>query len=119
MKHDRELLIGSIITVGDGRGFVVNGKRDRLIVTAAHCLPSLPPCHRMSYTEERTYGALLAPLGSKPTVWAECLFANPVADIAVLSSPDNQVLWDEADAYDALVESVTPFSIDMHQTLSR
>jgi hypothetical protein len=35
---------------------------------------------------------------------AECEFVDPVADITVLCSPDNQSLFDEADAYDALVE---------------
>ncbi len=39
-------LLPSIVTVGDGRGFVVEGIRsDLLVVTAAHCLPFFPPCH--------------------------------------------------------------------------
>jgi hypothetical protein len=101
-------LASSIITVGDGRGFVIEHEANRLIITAAHCLPFFPPCHGMSYTEERTYPALLGPLGNKPTVLAECLFADPIADIAVLGSPDNQVLFDEASAYEALTESVRP-----------
>jgi hypothetical protein len=50
-------------------------------------------------------------LGDKPTVWAECLFADPIADIAVLGSPDNQALFDEAGAYEALVESTSPIKI--------
>ena len=54
---------------------------------------------------------LLGPIGAEPKVWTECLFANPVADIAVLGPPDDQELGDEAEAYEALVESVTPFSI--------
>jgi hypothetical protein len=61
----------SVLKVGDGRGFVVNGERDRLVITAGHCLPGLPPCHGMSYIHERTYKKLLGPLGrKKPTVWA-------------------------------------------------
>jgi hypothetical protein len=88
----------AVITVGGGRGFVVMGKRrigeyyvtDEYVITAAHCLPHLPPCHACSYTEERTYEGLLAPLGGEPAVWAECLFADPVGDIAVLRSPDGQ-----------------------------
>src|ERR1700676_4429023 len=80
-------------------------------VTAAHCSPFFPPCHGASYTEERTYQALLAPLGSEPSVWAECLFADPIADLAVLGSPDNQVLFDEADAYEALVDDLPSFRI--------
>jgi hypothetical protein len=114
--NEKELLIGSVVTVGYGRGFVVNGKYDRLIITAAHCLyrggePYLPPAHAAMGTEDKTYEKLLAPLGAEPTIWAELLFANPVADIAVLGSPDDQELFNEANAYETLVESVTPFSI--------
>jgi hypothetical protein len=101
----------SVLTVGDGRGFVVSCRGERLVVTAAHCLPFFPPCLSMSDLGERTYTALLAPLGSKPAVWAECLFANPIADIAVLGSPDNQDLFHQAEAYEALMESVTPIAI--------
>jgi hypothetical protein len=101
----------AILVVGDGRGFVISHRHQRLIVTAAHCLPFFPPCHGASYTEERTYPKLLAPLGAQPEVWAECLFADPIADIAVLGSPDNQVFFEEANAYEALVESIEPFSI--------
>ena len=36
-------------------------------------------------------------------VWAECLFADPVADIAVLGVPDEQYLSSEAAAFEALV----------------
>jgi hypothetical protein len=84
---------------------------NRLVITAAHCLPIFHPAHGASYLHERTYRALLAPLGSEPAVCAECLFADPVADVAVLGSPDNQELGDEAEAYDALVDSVTPIAI--------
>jgi hypothetical protein len=35
-----------------------------------------------------------------------CLFADPIADIAVLGQPDNQELSDKADAYDQLVDDM-------------
>jgi hypothetical protein len=93
----------SVITVGDGRGFVVSDSQaNQLVITAAHCLPHFPPCHAMSDQSERTYQKLLAPLGEEPSVWAECMFADPIADIAVLGSPDNQELFDQADAYPLL-----------------
>lgn len=111
MKQQRQKAKTAVVTVGAGRGFVVNGKPDRFAVTAAHCLPFFPPCHGASGLEERTYKDLLAPLCSKPAVWAECLFADPIADIAVLGSPDNQELFAEAEAYEALVESTTPIAI--------
>ena len=34
----------AVIAVGDGRGFVVEGRGEKLcVITAAHCLPHLPP----------------------------------------------------------------------------
>src|SRR5215813_7310413 len=101
MTLDR-LDTNAIIRVGDGRGFVVEGEHDRFVITAAHCLPFFPPCHGASYLHERTYRALLGPLAQAPRVWAECLFADPIADIAVLRSPDGQELSDEADAFEEL-----------------
>lgn len=91
----------------------LNPYRDyRLVITAAHCLPKLPPAHAMSYTSDRTYAELLGTLdGSKKGVWAECLFVNPVADIAVLGCPDGQELGDEADAYDELAENAPALRI--------
>ena len=106
----------AILKVGDGRGFVValhhhvNGE-ERVIITAAHCLPKVPPPHPARYLQECTYGRLLGPLGGKRTVWAECLFADVMADIAVLGPPDNQELSREADAYDQLVGAVTPLPV--------
>jgi hypothetical protein len=32
---------------------------------------------------------LLGPLGGKPTVWVECLFADHIFDLAVLGPPDD------------------------------
>jgi hypothetical protein len=104
-----------IITVGDGRGFVIESARGRLVITAGRCLPSLPLCN--GNTAERTYRALLGPLGGVPSVSAECLFVNPVADIAVLGPPDGQKLLDQADVYDELTRGVAALSIvDLWQT---
>lgn len=102
----------AVITVQNGgRGFVVEHGHNRLVITAAHCLPFFPPCHGASSIEERTYRKFLAPLGGEPAIWAACLFADPVADIAVLGSPDDQELSDEARAYDDLMEAATPLAI--------
>src|SRR5262245_10776266 len=71
------------------------------------------PAHPWSFANERTYRSRLGSLRQgKPTVWAECLLADPLADIAVLGSPDNQAFGNEAEAYDALLNGVTrPFPI--------
>jgi len=44
-------------------------------------------------------------------VWATCLFADSIADIAVLGQPDNQALSDETDAYDEQVEDMTTLAV--------
>ena len=96
-KRKRDNLARSVLTVGGGRGFVVETKReDRFIITAGHCL--LRPSHAASCTEERTYAKLVGPVGGEPTVWAESVFVNPVDDLAVLAPLDNQELGDVAPA---------------------
>ena len=89
----------AVVKVGDGRGFIIDTDPP-MIVTAAHCLPKLPPAHAASYTEERTYPDLIGSVDEpEPKIWAECLFVDPVADIAVLGEPDGQELYDQNDAY--------------------
>jgi hypothetical protein len=112
MRPDHRLL-SAVLQVGEGRGFLVKRRRyhDCIVITAAHCLPDLPPPHPCAFLEELTYRRLLGPLGTEPTVWAQLLFADPVADIAVLGTPDGQVLSEQADAYDALMTSVHPLAI--------
>lgn len=89
-----------------GRGFVVQGRGPRYVITAAHCLPWLPPAMTFSGIEERTYNKLLGKIGAEADVAAECIFVDPVSDLAVLTSPDNQELSAEADAYEALTDSL-------------
>ena len=114
----------AVLRVGDGRGFVVDCHgsfgREPIVITAAHCIADaflangtqgLPSCHPARYTEDGTYKALLGPLGAEPVVWAACLFVDPIADIAVLGQPDNQVLIDEAAAFDALMDSTGRLAI--------
>jgi hypothetical protein len=119
-----ERLAAGVVTVNGGRGFIVETafsyqargrnvvQRARLVITAAHCLPSVPPAHAASKIEERTYANLLGRLDDeKPTVWAECAFIDTVADIAVLTRPDHQLLGLEAEAYDALVDDAPAFDV--------
>src|ERR1700733_10651196 len=101
----------SVLTVGDGRGFVINVNRQRLVVTAAHCLPELPPASLAAYSNEKTF-KLLAPLHGEASILTECAFADHVHDIAVLGPPDDQELSDEANAYEALTQSLTPLRIN-------
>jgi len=85
----------------------VRCRDDQLVVTAANCLPFFPPCFCADYHEGKTYKGLLAPLGGKPAVGAEWLFADPITDIAVLGRPYEVIFFEEADAYEALLEPTT------------
>ena len=95
----------AIVSAGGGRGFLIEARGFQLVVTAAHCLPHLPPPHPRSSFEQRTYSKLLGPLGRTPSVWAECLFVDPIADLAVLGEPDRQAFPPEMTAYEDLVAS--------------
>jgi hypothetical protein len=102
----------AVITVGEGRGFVVEGRRDYLVITTGHCLPFVPPCDAYASCKERTYPNLLGPLGEAPTVSAECQFINPVADIAVLGPPDRDAAgYEKWDAYRALLADMVALPI--------
>jgi Trypsin-like peptidase domain len=97
----------AILSVGTGRGFVVESLSERVVVTAAHCLPR-PPRFGSLKEHNAMCAKVLGPVGQKPTVWAECLFADPIADIAVLGAPDANSCPEESEAYEALVEPITP-----------
>lgn len=100
-----------IIQVGAGRGFVVEGCGNRFVITAGHCLPELPPCYSFSALHERTYRNLIGSLGGASDVWAECLFVDPIADLAVLGCPDGAELNERADAYRDLTGPAAPLPI--------
>jgi hypothetical protein len=112
MDYDKALR--AVLRVREGRGFVVASKLqrwERLVITAGHCLlPDLPPPHTGSCLKERTY-KLLGPLDAKPTVWAECVFVDLIADLAVLGAPDSQQLYDKNKQYEELTTAMTPLRI--------
>jgi hypothetical protein len=83
----------------------------RVVVTAAHCLPKLPPAHAGSFLSERTWNLLGNLDGSKKDIWAECLLVDPVADIAVLGCPDGHVFEDEPEAYFSLTDDAPVLQI--------
>jgi Trypsin-like peptidase domain len=101
----------AVLRVGDGRGFVVKHGRERIVVTAAHCLPHTPKPHLFSYPEERTFQNLLGPLDGRATVWAECIFVDTIFDVAVLCSPDDQALYQQAESYENLITDMSPLVI--------
>jgi hypothetical protein len=58
----------SVLTVGQGRGFVVKSAELLLVIMAAHCLPHLPFADPAAEAEQRTYRKLLGLLGDEPTL---------------------------------------------------
>lgn len=95
----------SVIRVGYGRGFVAQTVDNPVIITCAHCLPHVPPAiGALLVSSQNTYPSLVGVLDQEPTITVECLFADPVADVAVLGEPDDHALSDEAEAYRAFVE---------------
>ena len=105
----------AVVRVGKGRGFVVEGSGDfapeRYVVTAAHCLPQMPGPDPGREHVAYTYKDLLAPLGAEPSVWCECLFVDPIADITILGAPDYEVLSEQAGAYQELVAAAIPLAV--------
>jgi hypothetical protein len=63
------------------------------------------------YYEDKTYKDFPGPLGAAPFVWAECLLVDPIADIAVLGTPDTQELIDQAEAYEKFIEGLTTLEV--------
>jgi hypothetical protein len=96
---------------------VVETGKGRLVITAAHCLPPLKYNPLAPWDQwEWTFPNVLAPLGEKPSVMVECLFVDPVSDLAVLGAPDSQELSAECDAYEKMMESAAVLSIAPVQT---
>lgn len=118
----------AVVRVGEGRGFVVDAlsewepgrfARDRFIITAAHCLPNLPPIYpdRADYTYKFLVGRL-SDTEMETRVSAECVFADARSDIAVLCGPDDQAMYSEANRYAEVVEDERILPIVVSDALS-
>ena len=101
----------AIVAVGTGYGCVVQGADDRFVVTAAHCLPQLPPCSIDTVDRKSWYPALLGPLGGQKTVTAACCFVDPISDVAVLGVPNSIDAPEEYEQYLQLTIAAAPLSI--------
>jgi hypothetical protein len=103
---------GTVIQVDGGRGFVIETGVDRFVVTAAHCLAQLPEAFGAAggYAQERIYADFLGPLGASSNVSAECIFVDPVADLAVFGEPNSE-LGDQFEAYRELIDSAEAFPL--------
>jgi hypothetical protein len=100
-------MFGTVLKVGAGRGFVIATEDARYVVTAAHCCFDALPDPMSSPGE--LCRALLGPLAREPSVLAECIFIDPVADLAVFGEPDGQEY--DTDPYRRLTDSAPPFGL--------
>jgi hypothetical protein len=99
------------VVVGRGRGFVVDRAGARLVITAAACLPHLPSSNIDPFVDQRSFSNLLAPLRGQPCVCAQCLFVDPVSNLAVMGPVEGEGLIAEVRDYEALMQSVGTLQI--------
>jgi hypothetical protein len=91
----------AIVQVGDGRGFIVSAGETRFVITAAHCLPEHPSPHLANGISDLTYPNIIGRLGAtRRTIWAELVVDDVASDIAVLTEPDGQELYDQCRRYE-------------------
>ena len=103
---------GSVIQVGEGgRGFFVEAGGDPYVITAAHCVEQPPKPHACNGTIDLVYPNFLGFIGGPRNVWAECLFIDPVADVAVFGAPDCQALPEHAEVYQEFAEQAAIFGL--------
>jgi hypothetical protein len=62
----------------------------------------LPPADAVWNSSQRIYQDLLGSRGGTTNVWAECLFVDPIGDIAVLGCPED--LDERGNAYHDLID---------------
>jgi hypothetical protein len=99
----------AVLRVANGRGFVVEDFRGkRYVITTACTL--LDTLFHEDPLNERAY-KLLAELGSELSTWAEIVFNDMVADLAVLRSPDIHTSREQTSDYSALLEKYEPLAI--------
>ena len=72
--------------------------------SGTHCFCNFRKCNKISAQVKYGHSS------NKNSVCAECLFIDPIADIAVLGCPDGQELYDEAEG--ARASAIPPRPID-------
>jgi hypothetical protein len=105
---DLERVKKAIVRVSHGRGFLAGDYRKdhwgyvwRDVVTAASCLPEFPSFDPFKGPGRlHSYDFILGRLDEEPSLSAECRFADPVSNLAVLASHSDAyerfIHWDVA-----------------------
>lgn len=110
----REQAMRGIVRVGEGSGFLVQGRCTGFIVTAAHCLPRLPD--PLMAGDDEVYVKVKSRVNDAADwVLTTDVFIDPCSDVAVLSEVDNQRpdLGAEWEKYCDLVEQAKPLPISL------
>jgi hypothetical protein len=93
----------AVVRAGYGRAVILAaGEGKPFIVTAAHCLPHsrYPRPHLGNTTTDLLLPRLVGTIGARRTISAQLDVLNLIDDVAVLTSPDNQELWTQAEEYE-------------------
>ena len=104
---------GTVIKVGKGRGFFIETKERRYVITAAHCLGDKPGPSLFSdeFAVRGVRHNILGRIGEPQNIAAKCVFVDRVADIAVLCEPDKHALYDKNEAFWEFSQQITPFPL--------
>jgi hypothetical protein len=117
MTETLQLAARAVVNVGSGRGFIVEVRDVRYVISAGHCLPRIPQPTMLSDLDERTYLNIIGRLEGPQDVAGELLFLDVMGDVAVFGEPDSQELGMLAEGYRGVVESGPAFRIgDMGRT---
>lgn len=102
----------ALLTVGTGRGFLLESNRGKpLVVTAANCLPFLPPPEITFEPDERNYPALVGHPGHERRISAWSHFIDLIANVAVLGRPCGDEYLVDLYGFDQLTKGATPMTI--------
>jgi hypothetical protein len=91
-----------IVRVGRGCGFVVEINGERLVLTAAHCLPLF-----RQYVDRALCTELICPLGQIPNIAGECLSIDVITNVAAIGPPPSY----HRTRFERMVLSANPFAI--------
>jgi hypothetical protein len=94
-----------MVTVGQGRGFVVDGRYGRLVITAGACVPEAVS------NGEVTYPDLLGSSQGARRVPARCVFFDSVSGVAVFDCPPYEDSSAAQSEYRSLMDTTTALSI--------
>jgi hypothetical protein len=81
MTETLQLAARAVVNVGSGRGFIVEVRDVRYVISAGHCLPRIPQPTMLSDLDERTYLNIIGRLEGPQDVAGELLFLDVMGDV--------------------------------------